>query len=44
LPPRRQEIFNNKPFGEPLCLRAFVAIFMAVLELKQFFFLTGLNV
>ncbi len=28
--PRHQEFFYNKPLGVPLCLRAFVAIFMAV--------------
>jgi hypothetical protein len=27
--PRHQESFYNKPLGEPLCLRAFVAIFKA---------------
>jgi hypothetical protein len=33
--PWRQEFFYNKPLGVPLCLRAFVAIFIADLVENQ---------
>ncbi len=34
--PRHQGFFNNKPLGVPLCLRAFVAIFIAAGVLTRF--------
>ncbi|MDQ1351419.1 MAG: hypothetical protein QG657_1721, partial [Acidobacteriota bacterium] len=39
--PRRQEFFYNKPLGVPLCLRAFVAIFMVMIFLSGSFLLYG---